>query len=130
MGGFVKCWESGWFKEEITKSAYEWREKIDRGEKIIVGLNKYVTEKEQKVPVFKYPEIEEEALRRLKEYKEKRDNEKLKGALQRLREIAVLVNETWPEHSGELMPAVIEAAKAEATLGELQGILREVFGWA
>jgi len=130
MGGFVKCWESGWFKEEITKSAYEWREKIDRGEKIIVGLNKYVTEKEQKVLVFKYPEIEEEALRRLKEYKEKRDNEKLKGALQRLREIAVLVNETWPEHSGELMPAVIEAAKAEATLGELQGILREVFGWA
>ena len=129
-GGFVKCWESGWFKEEITKSAYEWREKIDRGEKIIVGLNKYVTEKEQKVPVFKYPEIEEEALRRLKEYKEKRDNEKLKGALQRLRKVAVLVNETWPEHSGELMPAVIEAAKAEATLGELQGILREVFGWA
>jgi len=130
MGGFIKCWESGWFKDEITKSAYKWRERIDKGEKVIVGLNKYVTEKEQKVPVFKYPEIEDEAVKRLKEYKEKRDNEKLKTALKRLKEVATLVDGTWPEHSGELMPAVIETAKAEATLGELQGVLREVFGWA
>jgi methylmalonyl-CoA mutase N-terminal domain/subunit len=129
-GGFRKCWESGWFKDEITKSAYQWREKIASGQKTIVGLNKYVTEKEQKVPVFKYPEIEEEAIRRLKEYKEKRDNKKLEEALKRLKEVAVIVDETWPEHSGELMPAVIEAARAEATLGELQGVLKEVFGWA
>lgn len=130
MGGFTKCWESGWFKDEITKSAYKWREKVTSGEKTIVGLNKYVTEEQQKVPVFKYPDIEEEAVRRLNEYKEKRDNKKLEQALTKLREVAAMVDETWPEHSGELMPAVIEAARAEATLGELQNALKDVFGWA
>lgn len=130
MGGFIKCWESGWFKERVTKSAYRWRERIDKGEKIKVGLNKYVMEEERKVPIFKYPDVEEEAIRRLNEYKAKRDNEKVRKALEKMREVAILVDKTWPEHSGELMPVAIEAAKADATLGELQGILIDVFGWA
>jgi len=130
MGGYIKCWESGWLKDEVTSSAYKWREKIDTGKKKIVGLNSYVTEETQEVPSFKYPDIEKEALKRLKDYKQKRDNEKLAGAMNKLKEVAVMVDETWPEHSGELMPAVIEAARAEATLGELQGVLRDVFGWA
>ncbi|MFC1858657.1 methylmalonyl-CoA mutase family protein, partial [Thermodesulfobacteriota bacterium] len=129
-GGYIKCWESGWLKDEITKSAHKWRQKIDTGEKTIVGLNKYVTEDQQEVPSFKYPEIEDEMIERLKAYRAKRDNNKLNIAMKNLKETALKVNDTWPEHSGELMPAVIEAAKAKATLGELQGALREVFGWA
>jgi methylmalonyl-CoA mutase N-terminal domain/subunit len=130
MGGYIKCWESGWFKERITRSAYKWRERIDKGEKVKVGLNKYVVEKEPEVPIFKYPDVEEEALRRLEEYKAKRDEEKVKEELQKMREVAIRVDETWPEHSGELMPMTIEAAKAGATLGELQSVLIDVFGWA
>jgi len=130
MGGYVKCWESGWLKKEITAAAYKWREKIDTGKKKIVGLNEYVTEETQEVPVFKYPDIEEEALRRLEEHKQNRDNEKLKKALANLKDKAKLVFDTWPEHSGELMPVVVEAARADATLGELQSVLRETFGWA
>lgn len=130
MGGVIKCWESGWFKERITKAAHRWRERIDNGEKVKVGLNKYVMEEGGKVPTFTYPDIEEEAIKRVNEYKARRNNEKVKQALGKMRETAVLVNNTWPEHSGELMPAVIEAAKAGATLGESQGVLIDVFGWA
>jgi len=121
-GGFVRCWEDGWFRTQIEKEAYKWRVMVDRKEKIVVGVNEYVTEEEVQVPVFRVdPQVEKIMLGRLKEFKNNRDNERVKSYLENLRE--VVINE------GELMPALIEAARADATLGEMMDVLRGVYGW-
>jgi len=65
---------------------------------------------------------------RVKKFRAQRDNARTKAALERLRNTARRVDEERPQ-GGDLMPAIIEAAKADATLGEMQGILKEVFGW-
>ena len=104
---------------------------MDSGNKIVVGLNKYQAseEEEQRVPVFKVdPQIEEIAVQRVREFRAQRDQVKVKMALDRARETAHDVNVKWPR-GGDLMPALIETARAGATLGEMQVILREEFGW-
>lgn len=127
--GYIKAWETGWFKDELANSAYEWRESMDNGGRVVVGVNKYVSDEEQKVPVFKIdPKIEETAIERVRAYRARRDNAKTEAALDKLREAAKRVDEKWPS-GGDLMPSIIEAAKANATLGEMQGILKDVFGW-
>lgn len=127
--GYIKAWETGWFKDELTNSAYKWREGMDNGDRVVVGVNKYVSDEEQKVPVFKIdPKIEETAIERVRAYRAKRDNAKTEDALDKLREAAKRVDEEWPS-GGDLMSSIIETAKANATLGEMQGILKEVFGW-
>lgn len=121
-GGFVKCWESGWFRKEIELSAYKREEALRKKEKIVVGMNEYVTDEEVRVPVFRYdPQIEQVMVQRLKEFKNMRNNEKLKESMHNLREVT--------KNEGEQMPALIEAAKAGATLGEMMNVLRETFGW-
>ena len=127
--GYIKAWETGWFKDELTNSAYKWREGMDNGDRVVVGVNKYVSDEEQKVPVFKIdPKIEETAIERVRAYRAKRDNAKTEAALDKLREAAKRVDEEWPS-GGDLMSSLIETAKANATLGEMQGVLKEVFGW-
>jgi methylmalonyl-CoA mutase N-terminal domain/subunit len=127
--GYIKAWETGWFKEELADSAYKWRETMDNKERIVVGVNKYESGEQQKVPVFKIdPKIEETAVERVRQFRAKRDNAKTEKALGSLRDVAKRMNEEWP-NGGNLMPALIEAARADATLGEMQGVLKEVFGW-
>jgi methylmalonyl-CoA mutase N-terminal domain/subunit len=127
--GYIKAWESGWFRGELTQRAFEWRKQVENGEETIVGVNKYVTGEELKIPVFKIePSTEETAIERVKKFRDERDNTKVKEALNSLRQTAKKVNEEWPE-GGDLMPSVIEAARANATLGEMTDVLREVFGW-
>lgn len=121
-GGFVKCWESGWFRRECEMSAYKKEEAIRAKEKIVVGVNEYVTDEEVIVPIFRYdPQVEEIKVQRLKEFKKKRNNDRVMECLHNLKEVA--------ENEGEQMPALIEAAKGSATLGEMMGVLRETFGW-
>jgi methylmalonyl-CoA mutase N-terminal domain/subunit len=128
--GYIKAWETGWLKSEVMKSALEWRQAVDNGEKVIVGVNKYVLEEEPKIPVFKVdPKVEEIAVERVKKFKAERDNAKTETALANMEQKAKKVQAEWPEASGELMPAVIDAAKADATLGEMTGVLKKVFGW-
>ncbi len=126
MGGWVKCLETGWFRREIDRGGIEWRRSVDKGETVMVGVNKFVMKEEQKVPVFEYPEVEEIAIERLKKFKEKRDTAKTKAALAELKKAAQSVEEG---EIGVLMPAVVESAKANATSGEMMDVLKEVFGW-
>jgi methylmalonyl-CoA mutase N-terminal domain/subunit len=126
MGGWAKCLETGWFRREIDRGGIEWRRSVDKGETVMVGVNKFVMKEEQKVPVFDYPEVEEIAIERLKKFKEKRDTAKTKAALAELKRVAQRVEEG---EIGVLMPAIIEGAKANATSGEMMEVLKEVFGW-
>jgi methylmalonyl-CoA mutase N-terminal domain/subunit len=126
MGGWVKCLETGWFRREIDRGGIEWRRSVDKGETVMVGVNKFVMKEEQKVPVFEYPEVEEMAVERLKKFKEKRDTAKTKVALAELKKAA---QRAEAGEIGVLMPAVVESAKANATLGEMMDVLKEIFGW-
>lgn len=121
MGGAVKAIEAGFIQKEIARSAYEYQMKIERKEKIIVGVNEFRTDEKQKVEIFK---LNEEAIKkqieRLKKLRVERDNDKVKSALKRLRESAL---------SGEnLMPPIIECVEAYATVGEISDTLREIWG--
>lgn len=121
-GGFVKCWEDGWFRRQIEDESYKWRREVDSGKKIVVGVNKFITDKEIEVPIFRVdPHVEEIMVERVKSFKNSRDNRKVRACLDNLRGVA--------KNDGELMPPLLEAARADVTLGEMMDTLREVFGW-
>ncbi len=127
QGGFVKCWENGWLKRKITESAFKWRQKVESGEKVIVGVNKYFSDNDHGVEVFKpHPDTEKMAAEDVIKHRRERDNEKCRAALENLHAEAVKVEQSDTE--GNLMEALVGAAKADATLGEMQAVLREVFG--
>ena len=130
MGGYLRCWESGWIRGEVEKSAYERLKGLEKGERVKVGVNKYRIEDFPRIPKFEVSrEVERAAVERVRRYREERDGKKVKEALGRLRDAALRIEKEWPESCGVLMPALIEAARAGATTGEMHRILREVFGY-
>lgn len=121
MGGSVSAIEQGYIQDEIARSAYEYQQKIESGEKIIVGQNKFQVKEEENIPLLKVDDhIRTEQISRLQSLKRNRDNAKVDQCLQVLNDRAV---------SGEnIMPAVIEAVENKVTLGEISDELRGVFG--
>lgn len=121
MGGSVAAIEQGYMQEEIARSAYEYQSKIESGEKIIVGMNKFQIDHESKVPPFKIDDsIREVQSKKLKALKAKRDNTKVVACLQKINEAAA--------GSQNLMPYVLEAVEHYCTLGEISDELRKIFG--
>lgn len=121
MGGSVSAIEQGFIQDEIARSAYEYQRNIENGSKIIVGVNKFQVNEENKIPGFRIDDsirtIQTEKLNRLKS---NRNHAKVDQCLQ-------AVNDRTS--SGEnLMPAVIEAVENKCTLGEVADELRAVFG--
>ncbi len=121
MGGMVAAIEQGYPQREISEAAYHYQRQLDRGEKVLVGVNKYVMEEDIPIPILKIPEeVERKQIERLKEVKRTRDNKKVIDALRRLKEAA--------QGSENLMPYILDAVKAYASIGEICDCLREVFG--
>lgn len=120
-GGVLEAIKRGFFAREVNEAAMKRLKQIEKGEKVVVGQNKFVIEEEVPVEVFKIdPRCEDEQREKLTKYKQKRDVKQLDKALTELRKTAKL---------GEnIIPAMIEAVKAEATLGEMSKILKEVYG--
>ena len=121
MGGSVSAIESGFMQDEIARSAYDYQRKIESGEKIIVGLNKFTIDTETPVPGFRIDDhirvVQSDKLRSLRE---RRDNELVANSLTAIHDAAVSGN--------NLMPVVIEAVERYCTLGEVADVLRKVFG--
>ena len=121
MGGAVKAVESGFMQREIARSAYEQQRAIESGELVVVGVNKFRTDEPVRVEILKVdPEVEEKQVQRLRALRARRDTRKVQDALSALRRAA--------EGDENLMPYMLEAVKAEATIGEIFGTLREIFG--
>ena len=121
MGGVIEAIEKGWLQQEIANSAYKYQREVDTKKRIIVGVNEYTTEEHEEVPLLKIdPKVEEEQIARLQKLRRERDNKKVKEILEKLRVEA--------EKGVNLMPTIIEAVKAYATLGEICDVLREVYG--
>ncbi|MDI6869428.1 MAG: methylmalonyl-CoA mutase family protein [Coprothermobacterota bacterium] len=121
MGSMVEAIELGYIQREIQASAYKYQKSIESGERIIVGLNKFKTEEESPQEILKVdPRLRELQIKRIQEVKQKRDNEKVNVILKKIEDVAP---------TGEnLVPYFIEAVKTYATLGEITGALRKVFG--
>jgi methylmalonyl-CoA mutase N-terminal domain/subunit len=122
MGGMVTAIETGYVQMEIQKASYQFQKEAESGEKVIVGLNKFMTPDEE-IPfeVFKVdPEMERIQKMRIEELRRGRDNGKVKQVLDDL--------ETAARKDTNLMPRILEAVKAYATLGEICGVLKGVFG--
>ncbi len=121
MGGAIKAIESGFMQNEILNSAYTYQKAIENQNLIIVGLNEFVTEEESLRDVLKIdPEVERYQREKLARVKAKRDLSRIKRTLGALKEAA--------EGNGNIVPPVLDAVRAYATVGELSDTLRDVFG--
>ena len=121
MGGMVKAIERGFPQREILDASQRYQREVERKERVIVGVNDYVEQEERKIPTLKVgPEVELEQIARLSDLRKSRDPFRMAGAVEELQEAA---------SCGEnVMPYLIEAVKAKATLGEISAALKEVFG--
>jgi methylmalonyl-CoA mutase, N-terminal domain len=121
MGGSVEAIERGFIQNEISKSAYEYQLKVEKKEKIIVGVNAFESKEKDHTKVFRIDDsIRKIQSEKLAALKRERDPAKCDHILQLLNDHAA---------SGEnLMPVVIQAVEAKCTLGEIADTLREVFG--
>ncbi len=122
MGGVIKAIEDGYIQREIQRSAYEKQRAIDEGELVVVGVNKYKIEEEIKAEILRIDEkVVRKQIERTKRFREKRDKKRVEEAIEKLKKAADNPDEN-------LMPYILEAVKAKATLGEMTDALREVFG--
>ena len=122
MGGAVAAIEKGYIQKEIADSAYRYQREIEKGERIVVGLNKFqVKEEEKPKDLLKVdPAVGDKQVARLKELRSTRDNNAVQQALAELKAAAA--------GDANVMPPILKAVKALATLGEICDALREVFG--
>lgn len=126
MGGMVKAIESGYVKRTIAEDAYEAQKALESGRKVRVGVNRFRVEEAEppRRPYRMDPGEEKRQVEELGKLKSERDRAAVAAALKRLRAVAGQPAGT----ENNLMPPIIEAVKAYATMGEICGTLREVFG--
>ena len=121
MGGSLAGIERGFFQSEIRQNAYRLKQEIDRGERIIVGVNKFTDTVEEKQELLRIDNtIEIQQAENLKKLRSTRDNKKVGNILSKMKDVA--------EKDENLMPHIIDAVKSYATLGEISNTFREVFG--
>jgi len=117
----VAAIEQGFQQREIAEASYKYQAQTESGEKVIVGVNKYTMDDSVKPEILRIgAEVEEQQLERLHKLREERDGELVEQTLKALRDAAV---------NGEnLMPHMLDAVRAYATVGEVCGALIPVFG--
>jgi len=121
LGGTLKAVESGWVQQQIQASAYAWQRKVDSGETIIVGVNKFASGAEPAIPLHTLnPDLERRQVERLRALRERRAPVAWERSLVQLSD-AARTNEN-------LMPCIVEAVESLATVGEIADTLRSVFG--
>jgi methylmalonyl-CoA mutase, N-terminal domain len=121
IGGSVSAIELGFIQNEIAKSAYDYQRKIETGEKIIVGVNKFQLKEEASIPLLKIDDnIRVGQIQKIKRLKETRNNEQVSKCLEVVRQKAA--------GDENIMPAVIDAVENYCTLGEIADQLRNLFG--
>lgn len=121
MGGAVAAIEKGYVQREIQDSAYQYQRAIEKDERVVVGVNRFQVDEEKPKNLLRVdPTVRNAQWERLQKLRTTRDNDQVRNSLAALRKGA--------EGSENLMPSILEAVKCYATLGEICGVLREVFG--
>ena len=121
MGGMLKAIERGFVQQEIQNAAYEYQRAVDRKEAIVVGVNAFHLDQEKPIPLLHMDEtLERKQVERLRALRAKRDQAKWQAAVTRVEETA--------RGTGNLMPVIVEAVEANATVGEISDAMRHVYG--
>jgi methylmalonyl-CoA mutase N-terminal domain/subunit len=121
LGGMLKAVERGYVQQEIQNAAYEYQQQVDRAEAVVVGVNRFTIEQEKPIPILHIDEaLERKQVERLRALRARRDPQPWKDALRQVEDSA---------RSGtNLMPPIIAAVEAYATVGEISDTMRKVFG--
>ena len=121
MGGMLRCIESGWVKRQIADTSYAYQRRVEDGDQVIVGINRFQMEEEPKGDILRVdPAIAEVRAAQIAKLRAGRDAAAVDAALAALTDAA--------RGTENLMPLIITAAKADATLGEISGALEAVYG--
>jgi methylmalonyl-CoA mutase N-terminal domain/subunit len=121
MGGMVAAIEKGFPQREIQDSAYQYQKAVERGDQVIVGVNKYEMDEDSQIQILAIDEsVRDHQVERLNQTRARRDNGVVANALEELKRAA--------QRQENTMPATIEAVRAYATLGEICSALRDVYG--
>ena len=122
LGGVVKGIEEGWFQREIQAAACRYQAEVEARQRIIVGVNEYVTENEKlEIPLLEIdPDLERQQVERVQRVRATRDAARAEAALARLKRAV--------EGTENVMPHLVECARACCTQGEMIGVMRGVFG--
>ncbi len=121
LGGAVRAIEAGFMQREIAESAYRYQREVEEGKRIVVGVNRFLSPEEEQGNLLRVdPRVQERQRGRLALLRQNRDNIRVKGSLDHLREDA--------QGDGNLISPILECVEALATLGEISDLLREVFG--
>jgi methylmalonyl-CoA mutase N-terminal domain/subunit len=121
MGGMLKAIERGYVQQEIQNAAYEYQQAVDRGEAIVVGVNRFDLEQEKPIPIQRIDAgLEAKQVERVRALRARREAGACQAALRAVEEAA---------RTGEnLMPRILSAAEAHASVGEISDAMRRVFG--
>src|SRR6202047_114205 len=121
LGGVLRAIETGYIQQEIQKSAYEYQQAVDGGEQVVVGVNRFHADEERAIPTLQVdPNIERTQVARLNALRARRDAAKSRAALEEVERRAC--------GKENLMPAILAAVEAYATVGEISDALRRAFG--
>lgn len=121
LGGVIPAIEQGYFRRQIAEASIRFSREMERGERNIVGVNKYVDDEPSHIPILVIDEsVEREQCRRLAELRQKRDAKRHAAALRALEQAA--------REGANVMPALVEASAAGGTVGEMMNTLRGVYG--
>ncbi len=121
LGGMLRAIETGYVQREIQKAAYEFQQSVEQNKRVIVGVNRYRTEHQEPIPILRIdPAVEQEQIERLRALRARRDAARSSKAIAEVESRA---------RSGEnLLPAILAAVEAYATVGEISDAMRRVFG--
>jgi methylmalonyl-CoA mutase, N-terminal domain len=121
MGGMINAIEAGYVQTEIQKSAYQYQQELERGERIVVGVNKFQQAETKHSDLLKIDEkVQIEQVKFLNQVRAQRNNDEVKTKLAALK--------TAAQGSENLMPVIIDAVKSYASVGEICNTMRDVFG--
>ena len=121
MGGSVRAIERGYMQRIIQEEAYRFQREVEEGNRVVVGVNRFSDSEEQRTPIFRVnPEAAANQMAKLAAVRARRSSQAVGQALIRLREAAL--------GKENLVEPILDAVKAYATIGEICGLLREVFG--
>jgi methylmalonyl-CoA mutase N-terminal domain/subunit len=121
MGGMLRAIERGWVQQEIQNAAYKAQQQVDSGEAVVVGVNRFAQETEIEVPTQRIDEsLERRQVERVRALRLRRDPRQWQTAINGVTDAA--------RNGGNLMPTILRAVESSATVGEIAGAMRKVFG--
>jgi methylmalonyl-CoA mutase N-terminal domain/subunit len=121
IGGTLKAIEKGYIQQEIQNAAYEYQKAVDDLDAVVVGVNAFTIEEEKEIPLQRIDEsLERKQVERVKALRAKRDQAKWQAAIKQVEDTA--------RGTANLMPVIIEAVEAHATVGEISDAMRRVYG--